>query len=139
MPHINELATEKESKRGAGRPEIDSEAIFNELLSKPESRKQLCNQIAYLVTERKKLLAKQEQYKEDVKATKEVFGLASSFITKSVDALVKDQTKKKLTEASLFADLLQVLREGIEGEGQDQEDDNEWSDTDDETEVDDED
>lgn len=126
MTHINELATEQESKRGAGRPEIDSEAIFNELLSKPESRKQLAQQIGYLVTERKKLLAKQDQYKADVKATKEVFGLASSFITKSVDALVKDETKKKLTEASLFADLLQVLQEEIEGDGKDQ--DEEWND-----------
>lgn len=128
MTHINELATEQESKRGAGRPEIDSEAIFNELLSKPESRKQLAQQIGYLVTERKKLLAKQEQYKDDVKATKEVFGLAASFITKSVDALVKDETKKKLTEASLFADLLQVLQEEIEGK--DQEQDDEWNDQD---------
>lgn len=128
MTHINELATEQESKRGAGRPEIDSEAIFNELLSKPESRKQLAQQIGYLVTERKKLLAKQEQYKDDVKGTKEVFGLAASFITKSVDALVKDETKKKLTEASLFADLLQVLQEEIEGK--DQEQDDEWNDQD---------
>lgn len=137
MTHINELATENEAKRGAGRPEIDSEAIFNELIAKPETRKQLVQQIAYLVNQRKALQAKQDQYKDDVKATKEVFGLATSFISKSVDALTKDQTKKKKTEAVMFADFLQVLQEEIEGIKDQDSEGHDFDDGDDDEEADD--
>lgn len=116
--HINELATEAASKRGAGRPEIDSEAIFNELIAKPETRKKIRDQIKYLVAERRKANVVNERYKDDVKATKEVFGLATSFINSTVDAIVKDKVDKKKSEASQFADFLQILMEdeGMEDE-----------------------
>ena len=111
--HINQLATEAVS-RGAGRPEIDSEAIFNELISKPETRKQLITQLNFLVDERKKVVHKQDMYKDHVKAVKETTGLASSFITQAVDAVVKDSVDKKKTQATQFADLMQLLLEEAE-------------------------
>lgn len=120
--HINETA----AKRGAGRPEVDNRAVFDEIMRNPDTRKQLVKQFAHLVTQRKLLLMKQDGYKDDVKATKEAFGLNGSFITQAVDAIVKDKADKKREESSQFADFLQILQEGMEST----EDDEEWKDED---------
>lgn len=108
--HINEMAAEMESKRGAGRPTVDNESILDELLAKPETRQKLKDQFEYLAGQKRAVMAKQEIFKDDVKATKEVFGLSNGFITKAVEALVKDDVSKKMSEAAQFSDLLSVLR-----------------------------
>lgn len=109
--HINEMAAEMESKRGAGRPSVDNESILDELLAKPETRQKLKDQFRYLKEQKLAVIAKQEIFKDDVKATKEVFGLSSGFVTKAVDALVKSEVSKKMTEAAQFSDFLSVLGE----------------------------
>lgn len=118
--HINELATEAESKRsGAGRPSVDNESILNELLAKPESRKKLKEQFKYLADQKRGVNAKNDAFKDDVKATKEVFGLSSGFISKTIDALVKDDVNKKMNEASQLSDLLSIFREEGDEDGED--------------------
>ena len=114
--------SEQTEKRGAGRPEVDNQAVFEEILAKPETRKQIVARIAFLVTERKKLISKQDIYKDEVKATKEAFGLNGSFITQAVDAIVKDKTDTKRKESSQFADFLQIIQEEIESQDEMEED-----------------
>jgi len=121
--HINELATEIEAKRGAGRPTVDNETILNELLAKPESRQKLKDQFRYLANEKKAINAKNDIFKEDVKATKEVFGLSSGFITKTVDALVRNDVNKKMTEANQLSDLLSIFKDDEDEDNYDDEDD----------------
>lgn len=120
--HINELATEAEAKRGAGRPSVDNETILNELLAKPESRKKLKDQFQYLANQKRAVNAKNDALKDDYKATKEVFGLSSGFISKTVDALVKDDVNKKMNEASQLSDLLSIFRTDEDEESYDDED-----------------
>ena len=103
--HFNEV----NAKKGAGRPQVDNEQIINDLLAKPDTREQLIKQIQYLATEKSKIVNLQDIYKDDVKATKEAFGLSGAYITKLVDALVKDDVNKKVTEASLLSDLLSIF------------------------------
>lgn len=107
-----------EEVRGAGRPTVDNEQIINELLAKPETRDALIKQIRYLSAEKRKIVNKQDTYKDDVKATKEAFGLSGGYITKLVDALVKDDVQKKVTEASLLSDLLSIFAPDEEEEEQ---------------------
>lgn len=121
--HINELATEIESKRGAGRPTVDNETILNELLAKPESRQKLKDQFRYLANEKKAINAKNDIFKEDVKATKEVFGLSSGFITKTVDALVRNDVNKKMTEANQLSDLLSIFKDDEDEDNYDDDED----------------
>lgn len=121
--HINELATEIEAKRGAGRPTVDNETILNELLAKPESRQKLKDQFRYLANEKKAINAKNDIFKEDVKATKEVFGLSSGFITKTVDALVRNDVNKKMTEANQLSDLLSIFKDDEDEDDYDEEND----------------
>lgn len=106
---MTEHFNETNAKRGAGRPQVDNEQIINELLAKPETREKLIKQIRYLATKKNEVVQKQEVYKDDVKATKEAFGLAGGYITKIVDAIVKDDVGKKVTEATLTADLLSIF------------------------------
>ncbi|AYD85601.1 hypothetical protein Aci011_074 [Acinetobacter phage vB_AbaM_B09_Aci01-1] len=126
--HINELATEIEAKRGAGRPSVDNESILDELLAKPETRQKLKDQFRYLKEQKLAVMAKQDIYKDDVKATKEVFGLSNGFITKAVDALVKSEVSKKMTEAAQFSDFLSVLGEDEEDEDSGNYDENDFGD-----------
>lgn len=100
----------EEAKRNAGRPTVDNEQIINDLLAKPDTREQLIKQINYLAQEKRKIVSKSDIYKDDVKATKEAFGLSGGYITKLVDALVKDDVNKKVTEASLLSDLLSIFK-----------------------------
>lgn len=114
--HINELATEEESKRGAGRPTVNNRLLLEKILSDEELAKQFRSQIAHLVDKRRGILANQDLYKDDVKATKEVFGLSSGYITKAVDTIIKDEIDDKIEEASQFGDLLNFLKQNEEGE-----------------------
>lgn len=122
---MSEHFHEVNAKKGAGRPQVDNEAIINDLLAKPDTREQLIKQIQYLANEKRKIVNLQDIYKDDVKATKEGFGLSGGYITKLVDALVKDDVNKKVTEATLLSDLLSIFAPP-EDEG-DSEVSSEWS------------
>lgn len=117
--HFNETS----AKKGAGRPQVDNEQIINDLLAKPDTRDQLIKQIQYLATEKRKIVNLQDIYKDDVKATKEAFGLSGGYITKLVDALVKDDVNKKVTEATLLSDLLSIFAPKEDDEDQELDED----------------
>lgn len=112
--------SETEEKKGAGRPTIDNESIINELLAKPDTREQVKKQLMYLASEKRKINNLNDVYKDDVKATKETFGLSGGYVTKLVDAIVKDDVNKKVVEASLLSDLLSLF--AVDEDAQNEED-----------------
>lgn len=117
--HFNETS----AKNPAGRPTIDNEQIINELLVFPVTRSQLIQRITYLAQEKRKIVNASDIYKNYVKATKECFGLSGAYITKLVDALVKDDVNEKVVESTLMADLLSIFKPVEEAEDEEYEGD----------------
>lgn len=113
MTGFNEYAVEQES-RGRGRPPIDDEEVFNNILAKPETRQQFIDQITYLVGEHRKLENVRSIYSADVKGTKEALGLSQSFINNVVKAVSNQEVDKQIAKAVGMADILSIFQKDEE-------------------------
>ena len=82
------------------------------VLQKPETRSSFLQQIERLVKQKELLNQQQEQYKQLVSSTKEAFRFkTSSFISSTVESIVKDKLADNIALSTAEADLLSVVQE----------------------------
>ena len=86
------------------------------VLQKPEHREAFLQQIDSLVRDKEELLRLQDAYKELIKSTKEAFKFkTASFINTTVDSIVKDKLEDNIATAVAEADLLEIVKQHVDG------------------------
>ena len=86
------------------------------VLQKPESRNAFLDQIDRLVKQKEALLLSQESYKDLISSTKEAFKFKTAkFITTTVDSIVKEKLQDDIDLAVAEADLLEIVKQHVEG------------------------
>ena len=86
------------------------------VVQKPETRKAFLDQIDRLVKQKEALLTSQDSYKDLVSSTKEAFRFkTASFINATVDSIVKDKLQDNIDLAVAEADLLEIVKQHVEG------------------------
>ena len=87
------------------------------VLQKPETRESFLKQIDVLVRQKEALLLSQESYKDLISSTKEAFKFKTAkFITTTVDSIVKEKLQDDIDLAVAEADLLEIVKQHVEGE-----------------------
>lgn len=113
MTHVNEM------NLGFDTDETkltDLEAL-DLVLQKPEHRQAFLEQIDRLVANKEELLRLQDAYKDLLKSTKEAFKFkTANFINTTVDSIVKDKLEDNIATAVAEADLLEIVKQHVEGE-----------------------
>ena len=86
------------------------------VLQKPETRESFLKQIDVLVRQKEALLVSQESYKDLVASTKEAFRFKTAkFLTTVVDSIVKEKLQDDIDLAVAEADLLEIVKQHVEG------------------------
>ena len=85
--------------------------ILNEILQKPETRKDLVKQLNFLADEKSKINRLNTTFKEDVKGTAEAFEIGVGIINKIVNALADDKVESELEKLNVLSDLFTVISE----------------------------
>lgn len=114
---MNEMNTQNSGFDADDSKLTDLEAL-DLVLQKPEIREAFLEQIDRLVRDKEELLQRQEAYKDLINSTKSAFRFkTSSFISKTVDSLVKDKLQERLDLAIAEADLFEVVKKHVENVG----------------------
>ena len=87
------------------------------VLQKPETREAFLEQIDVLVRQKEALLvSRQDSYKDLVSSTKEAFRFKTAkFLTTVVDSIVKEKLEDDIALAVAEADLLEIVKQHVEG------------------------
>lgn len=86
------------------------------VLQKPETRESFLKQIDVLVQQKEELLSLQDSYKDLVASTKEAFRFKTAkFLTTVVDSIVKEKLEDDIALAVAEADLLEIVKQHVEG------------------------
>ena len=86
------------------------------VLQKPEIRESFLKQIDVLVRQKEELLSRQDSYKDLVTSTKEAFRFKTAkFLTTVVDSIVKEKLQDDIDLAVAEADLLEIVKQHVEG------------------------
>lgn len=113
---MNEMNTQNSAFDADETKLTDLEAL-DLVLQKPEIREAFLEQIDRLVRAKEELLQCQEAYKDLIKSTKEAFKFkTASFINTTVESIVKEKLEDNIATAVAEADLLEIVKEHIEGE-----------------------
>lgn len=116
MVNINEMNT-LNSAFDADETKLSDLEALDLVLQKPEHREAFLQQIDRLVRDKEELLRLQDAYKDLIKSTKEAFKFkTASFINTTVDSIVKDKLEDNIATAVAEADLLEIVKQHIEGE-----------------------
>jgi hypothetical protein len=112
---MNEMNTQNAGFDADDQKLTDLEAL-DLVLQKPETRSSFLQQIERLVKQKELLNQQQEQYKQLVSSTKEAFRFkTSSFISSTVESIVKDKLEDDIALAVAEADLLEIVKQHVEG------------------------
>ena len=116
MTNVNELNTLNVAFDADEQKLSDLEAL-DLVLQKPETREAFLEQIDVLVRQKEALLLSQESYKDLISSTKEAFKFKTAkFITTTVDSIVKEKLQDNIDLAVAEADLLEIVKQHVEGE-----------------------
>ena len=116
MVNINEMNT-LNSALDADETKLSDLEALDLVLQKPEHRGAFLQQIDRLVRDKEELLRLQDAYKDLIKLTKEAFKFkTASFINTTVDSIVKDKLEDNIATAVAEADLLEIVKQHIDGE-----------------------
>ena len=114
--NVNEMNT-LNSAFDADETKLSDLEALDLVLQKPEHREAFLEQIDRLVKQKEALLVSQESYKDLIKSTKEAFRFkTATFITTTVDSIVKEKLEDDIALATAEADLLTLVQEHIQGE-----------------------
>lgn len=114
--NVNEMNT-LNSAFDADETKLSDLEALDLVLLKPEHREAFLQQIDRLVKQKEALLVSQESYKDLIKSTKEAFRFkTATFITTTVDSIVKEKLEDDIALATAEADLLTLVQEHIQGE-----------------------
>ena len=113
MTHINEMNLGFD----ADETKLTDLEALDLVLQKPEHREAFLEQIDRLVKQKEALLLSQESYKDLINSTKDAFKFKTAkFITTTVDSIVKEKLQDNIDLAVAEADLLEIVKQHVEGE-----------------------
>ena len=112
MTHINEMNLGFD----ADDTKLTDLEALDLVLQKPEHREAFLEQIDRLVKQKEALLLSQESYKDLINSTKDAFKFKTAkFITTTVDSVVKEKLQDNIDLATAEADLLEIVKQHVEG------------------------
>ena len=113
---MNEMNTQNSAFDVDEQKLTDLEAL-DLVLQKPETRESFLKQIDVLVRQKESLLTSQDSYKDLISSTKEAFKFKTAkFITTTVDSIVKQKLQDDIDLAVAEADLLEIVKQHVEGQ-----------------------